>query len=437
MTMTTTTPTATLVSTNGTSPRLTTRELETSVGTLPVLGYSVQWNLSHIEISYTELVKALHFAGFSAITPPRPSPTLALRRAITRWVQQRVSAFTPTPKFTSGERESYDPFVQTEVEDEDDLEAEESGTKGNRKPKAHKSLLRKINSPQSEWLVFGLVIEQLDLAKLGLSYATRLRVFLHKKTLTIRVSQAQTGWQPDALDPAGKIDQAEAEAIEETDGLEPGLAVITTELRQLFEYYREHHQARDISSLLKQLVEGMDSFSLRWLGGVYFVPQPHQLALDNLYQLVEDLPATAGHVSDKFMLRLPILDGVGAKKQLAQAAHRDFIGELTTLEADLSRLSEEATHHQLRAETVARRLSSYRELKAKAQVYAELLDMQQERILTTLGQLTSQASLLLDNLSEPTAEEVGQQQTFDWDSLDLSQEEAQIHSQIEMSLTSI
>jgi hypothetical protein len=390
--------------------KLTARELEASVGTLPVLGYSVQWNLSQVEIAQHELVKALAQVGFATTHPERPSPTTALRRALARWLHQQAAT-------------ELDAALEFELDGEDGTGEDVSQDKGKGHPRARKNLIRKINSPHSDWLVFGLVVEQLDLAALGLSYATQLRIFMHKKTLMLKVSQTEAGLEPDDL----------SEDAEEQNELEPELATITLELRQLFDYYREHHQARDISRLLKQLVGGLDSFALRRLGGVYFVPQQHRVALDNLQKLVDELPATAGYVSDKFMLKLPILDGEGAKKQLAQAAHRDFMQELASMQTDLDHLTDEATHHQLRSETVARRLTTYRELKAKAEVYAELLDMQQSRILRAVTQLTEQAASLLDNLTDFTPAPVGQQQAFDWD----NPNPPQIQEHIDLSVTSV
>jgi hypothetical protein len=406
---------------NGTTGKFTTRELEESVGTLPVLGYSTQWNLCQIEIAHSDLVKSLQTRGFFTTDPERPSPTVALRRAMIRWVHNRAVAAgdtSTTQGLWSGDVDGYD--------SEGEAEEGEAAGNGKGRSRAKKSLLRKINSPQSEWLVFGLVIEQLDLAALGLSYATRLRVFLHKKTLTIKVSRAEAGFEPTSL--------SENEEEDEELSSEPELAAITAEIRQLFHYYREHHQARDVSMLLKQLVAGLDSFSLRRLGGVYFVPQQHQQELENLRELVEDLPATAGQVSDKFMLKLPILDGAGAKKQLAQAAHRDFLLELSTMQSDLNRLTEEATHHQLRADTVARRLTTYRELKAKAEVYAELLDMQQGRILTAVEKLTGQAAQLLDNLTDYALQRSDHQQSFDWDNLNPDPGGTQLSPQLEVTV---
>jgi hypothetical protein len=450
MTMITTTTTISAANSapgsgNGASGHLTTRELEESTGTLPVLGYSVQWNLCHVEIAHTDLVNALRAAGFSTPDPPQPSPTVALRRAMVKWVQNRAMMAAPL-SYPYRPTEPgilavgiYDSTGEGEYGEDDEDEPAVSNGKGRGKAKAHKSLLRKINSPQSDWLVFGLVIEQLDLAELGLSYVTRLRVFLHKKTLAIRVSQAEAGLEPDNLTQPGTQDDEQQEADDNLgdNRLEPGLATITGEIQQLFHYYREHHQARDISSLLKQLVGGLDSFSLRRLGGVYFVPEQHRAALDSLRKLVEDLPAVPGQISDTFMLKLPILDGAGARKQLAQAAYRDFIQELAALQSDLDRLADEAAHHPVRHETIARRLTTYRELKAKAEVYAELLDMQQGRILSAVEQLTGQAAALLDNLSDSTQEAAGHQQAFDWENLNPAPSGIENREQFEVRVTSI
>ncbi|HEX2909881.1 MAG TPA: DUF6744 family protein [Chloroflexia bacterium] len=386
--------------TNGTraNGNLTTRELEESVGTLPVLGYSVQWNLLHIEIAHHDLVKALHKVGFTTTGPERPTPTTALRRALVKWLHNQA--------VTSCLLE-LDTALEFEIDDAGDIGEDTNQSKGKGHNRARKNLIRKINSPQSDWLVFGLVVEHLDLAALGLSYATQLRVFLHKKTHDIRLSYSQLGFEPDEPD-TDKLDTEEGGS---------SLTTVNAEIQQLFHYYREHHQSRDISMLLRQVVNGLDSFSLRRLGGVYFVPGHHRARLDGLRKLVDDLPATAGYVSDKFLLMLPILDGAGAKKQLAGAAHRDFMSELAGMQSDLERLVEEAESHKLRTDTVARRLTAYRELKSKAEVYAELLDMQGEKILLTLEKLTREAAQLLDSVSDPNPEPLAHQQAFDWDTL--------------------
>lgn len=356
-----TTNTITTTATNGNHPRpqpMTVRDLEGSTGTLPVLGYTVQWNLRHVEISHLELVKALQRVGFTTTGPGRPSPTTALRRALVRWLHNRASSLNAPQlerslEFELGEGDDWD--------EEDDFSSGASADKGTRRRKgpengnsharsrSRKNLIRKINNPQSDWLVFGLVVEHLDLAALGLSYATRLRVFLHKKTHAIRVSQAQAGVEPDAPDGNGSEVTFESEEDEEADNEGLAHAHIRSEVERLFHHYREHHQARDVSRLLRQIVNRLDSFSLRRLGGVYFVPQQHRLELDQVRKVVDGLPAPAGEVSDKFLLILPILDGAGAKKGLAGAAHRDFMAELTTLQADLDRLAGEAENHRVRA----------------------------------------------------------------------------------------
>jgi hypothetical protein len=333
-----------------------------------------------------------------------------------KWAQNRALAASPSSGLSASdplEGEYDSSFGDDEGEDEDELAASNGKGRG----KTRKSLLRKINSPASEWLVFGLVIEQLDLAELGLSYATCLRVFLHKKTLAIRVSRAETGLEPDNFVQAKSQPGEQAEGDNEGNNFEAGLATISDEIHQLFQHYRDHYQARDISVLLKLLVGGLDSFPLRRLGGVYFVPQQHRAALENLRKLVEDLPSTPGLVSDNFMLQLPILDGSGAKKQLAQAAYHDFLQELSAMQADLDHLTEEAAQHQLRPNTVAGRLTQYRELKAKAEVYADLLDMQQDRIQASVEKLTGQAAQLLETLADLSLQGKDHQQSFDWDSL--------------------
>ena len=88
------------------------------------------------------------------------------------------------------------------------------------------------------------------------------------------------------------------------------------------------------------------------------------------------------------------LDTAATRKQLAQAAYRDFMAQLAAARQDLAAFAARPDG-TVRAATVAARLAAYKELKARAELYAELLGMQQEAIQRGLAELTDQARAIV------------------------------------------
>jgi hypothetical protein len=122
--------------------------------------------------------------------------------------------------------------------------------------------------------------------------------------------------------------------------------------------------------------------------GWYFAPLARQAALLRLRGLVDGLPSANG--ARPLSLMLGQLDVVATRRQLARAAHRDFLGQLAAARQDLAALAEKPDG-TVRAATVAARLADYRALKARARLYADLLQMQQEGIQRELDELAEQA----------------------------------------------
>ena len=122
------------------------------------LGYVVNWRLMNIRVQEADLKTALDRAGFSNHLPTLPTPRKALRRALEAWIAERTQQQSATRQ-----------TITSAAADDDEDEKEST-------------LIRVINKAGAEHLVFGLVSENVNFNKLGLSYGTQLRILLHKKT---------------------------------------------------------------------------------------------------------------------------------------------------------------------------------------------------------------------------------------------------------------
>jgi uncharacterized protein DUF6744 len=257
--------------------------VEASTSQFPLLGYTVFWRLAGIRISHPDLEQALQTTGFEKYLPDPPTPRVALRRALAEWIRAK-------------QRIARDPQLQQNDEDHD----ENNG--GGRR-----TLIRVINRAGSEHLVYALVAEDIDFSMLGLSYGTALRILLHKKT----------GEMICTTDAEGVID-AQRESQQVTDELMP-----------YWRQYRDLFIARDLSEMMREIIDGMNAVSLRQAGGVYFVPASERDSLLRLRQLIADIPQVVD--LDPFVCTLGVPDAVEAKRGLSKAVHAGLLDEINSL----------------------------------------------------------------------------------------------------------
>jgi hypothetical protein len=322
-----------------------------STSQFPLVGYTVFWRLAGIRVSHPDLQQALQTAGFDKYLPDPPTPRVALRRALAEWIKakQRIAR-----------------NLQLQQDDEEQEENE-----GGRQ----RTLIRVINRAGSEHLVYALVAEDVDFSVLGLSYGTALRILLHKKT----------GEMICTTDAEGVID-AQRESQQVTDELTP-----------YWQQCRDLFIARDLSQMMREIIDGMNAVSLRRAGGVYFVPATERDALVRLRQLIADIPQVAE--LDPFVCALGVPDAVETKRGLAKAVHAGLLDEINSLQTDLGRLGESGD--RLRDKTIAQRLVTYKRLKAKAEMYQDLLGMQQDQVRSGIAELEQEARNLLAADSGP------------------------------------
>jgi hypothetical protein len=126
-----------------------------------------------------------------------------------------------------------------------------------------------------------------------------------------------------------------------------------------------------LSEMMREIINGMNAVSLRQAGGVYFVPSSERDSLLRLRQLITDIPQVTG--LDPFVCALDVPNAVEAKRGLSKAIHAGLLDEINSLRGDLGRLSESGD--RLREKTIAQRLVIYKQLKAKAEMYQDLLGM--------------------------------------------------------------
>lgn len=310
--------------------------IQASTEKMPLVGYTVFWRLAGIRVDNNELANALDQAGMKDFLPKPPSPRVALRRALEQWMADKKN---------HARKSEY-------------AENEEQRT-----------LIRVINRTGSEHLVFALVAENIDFAALGLSYGTSLRILLHKQTGEMIVTTEASG-VIDALNESGQL---------------------ADELAPYWDEYKNKFIARDLSEMMREIVDSLKATSLRQSGGVYFVPVTMRESISRLREMIENLPRVPD--IDPFFCALGIPNHEEAKKGLAQAVHVGIMDEIKLMRSDLEGLS--TSDSKVREKTITRRMLVYKRLKAKAELYNDLLDMQQDQVRAAISDLEQEARNLI------------------------------------------
>jgi len=313
--------------------------IEASTAELPLVGYTIFWRLAGLRVKHQNLCDLLEQFGLKTFAPDPPTPRKALRRALEAWIASKEASAAAASGGAGGEDHQ------------------------------QRTLIRVINQAGRENLVFALVAEDVNLAQLGLSYATDLRILLEKKTGAMVCTTTSRG----AID-----------AFTESQR-------VSAELSPFWGEYKDLHVAGDLSETIISIVTGMEATSLRRSGGLYFVPRSRQGDLERLRAFVAALPHADW--GEPFVCAVGVPDTAKTKKQMAQALHAGMMDEVGAAVSDLKRITESSD--TVREKTVQQRLLAYRRLKARAQIYADLLEMNQEAIRSAVSRLEAQARALL------------------------------------------
>jgi hypothetical protein len=320
--------------------------VEASTEQVPVVGYTVLWRLHGLRVKHDQLKDALDRAGFLEFLPDPPTPRKSLRRALQAWVVARARAA----------------HAQQVIAQQTSPDA------------TQRTLIRVINRAGSENIVFALVMEDVDYSALGLNYATDLRIQLHKKTGQMICTTQTTG---------------RIESYHESQQ-------VAAELQPYWREFKDLHVSCDLSEMTRRIIDSLQATALRRAGGVYFVPKGKRDELARLREMVAGLP----HLEEQpFVCAFGVPDLHEAKAQMAQALHAGMLDEVAGLRADLRRLIAEGTN--VREDTVITRLAAFQGVRAKAQVYADLLGLRLDRMRAEIGELETQARRLLLRDAKP------------------------------------
>jgi hypothetical protein len=121
-------------------------------------------------------------------------------------------------------------------------------------------------------------------------------------------------------------------------------------------------------------------------------------SISRLREMIENLPRVPD--VDPFFCALGIPNHDEAKRGLAQAVHAGIMDEIKSMRTDLEGLA--TPDGKVREKTITRRMLVYKKLKAKAELYNDLLDMQQDQVRAAIGALEQEARNLL--VSEEAAQ---------------------------------
>ena len=320
--------------------------VEASTDQVPVVGYTVLWRLHGLRVKHDQLKDALDRAGFLEFLPDPPTPRKSLRRALQAWVVARARA----------------------------AQAQQIIAQQTNPDEAKRTLIRVINRAGSEHIVFALVMEDVDYKALGLNYATDLRIQLHKKTGQMICTTQTTG---------------RIESYHESQQ-------VAAELQPYWREFKDLHVSCDLSEMMRRIIDSLQATALRRAGGVYFVPKGKRDELVRLREMVAGLP----HLEDQpFVCAFGVPDLQETKTQMTQVLHAGMLDEVASLRADLRRLIAEGTN--VREDTVITRLAAFQSVRAKAQVYADLLGLRLDRMRTEIGELETQARRLLLHDAKP------------------------------------
>jgi hypothetical protein len=165
-------------------------------------------------------------------------------------------------------------------------------------------------------------------------------------------------------------------------------------VRGVLESYARYLDTHTTDDVRRAVLRALDSFAavtLREHGGVYWVPAPYAEHLRRLQHALS-------RIGRSRLDLVPIHETPEGNAALGSAAR-------SAIEADLDALREEIQGFLAappdRPSTLMRRLQVFEELRAKAQLYQTVLNVQVGDLEASLTELTTHVEGLLSTLSKP------------------------------------
>jgi hypothetical protein len=201
-------------------------------------------------------------------------------------------------------------------------------------------MLRTINDDKNE-IVVGVVHERKDTTAKELRYNTRAKVTFKKANGTIHSDQDHP-------------------AVDDVKAL-----------------YRQHldHDTDDIRTMMTNFLKKA-GVSLRQAGGVYFVPASFQPILDALCGTVEKTGSNQTY-------QLRVFDTKESKATLAKVTQAGFEAEINQIQEALEKFE----FDKARESTLEKKLAGFEELRAKAEMFASVLNFKADKINSKIDRI--------------------------------------------------
>ncbi len=332
---------------------MTAADIAAASRAYPILGFVISWYARGIQVDYADLEALLDLAGFRAYIPSKPTKRNALRRGIENWLKARGAV-----------RGGVDGAIG-----EDDDDDAETSSRGGRANVQQRTLVRVSSPATSDYAVFGVVTEEVDMATLGFTHDTNLRFLLHKKSGAVIVTTDRRG-----------VDQ-----VTQSD-------TILAEIQPHWDRAKRTIVGKDISRMLVDIVQSLEPVDMGTKGGCYFVLADKENAVERLARLVAALPSTSKY--KPFMTVLGVPDEAQWRRQLTKATKVKLDADLHAMQLDLQRFTD-AKPGTVKPETIAARLVEYRELKERAITYRDLLGLWTTDIEQGVAELQAAAAAVL------------------------------------------
>jgi hypothetical protein len=332
---------------------MTAADITAASRAYPILGFVISWYARGIQVDYADLEALLDLAGFRAYIPSKPTKRNALRRGIENWLKARGAV-----------RGGVDGAIG-----EDDDDDAETSSRGGRANVQQRTLVRVSSPATSDYAVFGVVTEEVDMATLGFTHDTNLRFLLHKKSGAVIVTTDRRG-----------VDQ-----VTQSD-------TILAEIQPHWDRAKRTIVGKDISRMLVDIVQSLEPVDMGTKGGCYFVLADKENAVERLARLVAALPSTSKY--KPFMTVLGVPDEAQWRRQLTKATKVKLDADLHAMQLDLQRFTD-AKPGTVKPETIAARLVEYRELKERAITYRDLLGLWTTDIEQGVAELQAAAAAVL------------------------------------------
>ena len=152
-----------------------------------------------------------------------------------------------------------------------------------------------------------------------------------------------------------------------------------------FARVRSMQTSDDVRRAMLRTLNACSAVSLREHGGIYWVPAPHANLLRKLQSCIEQLGRSQLYL-------LPVHRCAESERTLGEVAKASIEDELLQLQAQMVEFKNAPP---TRATTLVKRLECFDALRAKAQLYRDILHVQVTDIDTQLAELTQEVEVML------------------------------------------